>query len=86
MLHQQHPADRLHDQAAANAQRTRKQRERARPGLLSEREQLRRYQERLKQGADGFKDIIEQHQMSGLRHYQNSMARLAKKYGVKLEG
>ena len=82
----QHPADLLHDQAAANAKREKKRQAQSRPTLLSEREQLRKYQERLAQGVDGFKEIIEKHQMSGLRRYQNSMARLAKKYGVKLEG
>ena len=81
----QHPADLLHDQAAANAKREKKRQAQSKPTLLSEREQLRKYQERLAQGVDGFSDVIEQYQMSGLRRYQNAMNRLAQKYGVKLK-
>ena len=53
---------------------------------LSEREQLRVYQDRLKQGMEGFKDIVDQHGMTGLASYQSAMRRLATRYHVKLEG
>lgn len=81
-----HPADRLHDAAVADAKRTRKTRAQSAPRTLSEREQLRQYQDRLKQGVDGFKDVVDQHGMTGLARYQSAMRRLATRYHVKLEG
>ena len=76
----QHPADLLHDQAAANAKREKKRQAQSKPTLLSEREQLRKYQERLAQGVDGFKEIIEKQEVSGLRRYLSAMHRLELKY------
>ena len=51
-------------------------------GMLSEKEQLRQHQERMKSPDEAVAKITKDHGLDGLHNYLTSMKRLGKKHGV----